>query len=593
MLKKTLSPFHAQLVEFLLRSCEQQIVKEGADPNSDPRIKNLLKHLSSTSTDKLLPLDEIIENYQYFFSSKGSVHLEKTLMEAFPTKEFIELGLARFYPRIYRGLPRLYDRKNPSVSHIKKDFTHLPSLKKQALSKALFSLYGKMPAIGKVTLFTWVINDGMGDFIAAVEILRLLKGRLPDLDLHFVCLIQEKALGSFTLPEQSLVIPYEKECPLDLFTAEALALLRSSDLILQIPTYYSYTEGLKKALQAISSAPSCPKMECVGEYGFLESIWFHPKSGAYSLGLHCLEKGILIRKPSLASWDDVKNEELHKWRLRQNRFYLAYLTSPIGGAIYLHALLKSLENDPLGIDLCSPDLVWFLLYSEKQKKAGRPILEWELGISSIEIYYQDKRQVIEIAPQGKSLRLLCPGKISQSDFRALLALSGDWVAVRGDQSFSETVSQNKAFFYDGREHARYFIKDLVALAENRIRGFKGTLECIRGIAQGFVYNLPVQEEEMVDETFFQELEEWTSIALKMGLALQDSETIVGFKKLNRIMAEEFSANQFLCHLVQRGLFHRRHPEMEQLEAGNVAKFISNQQSFTELIHTQKTLLSKN
>lgn len=583
--ENTLSPFHAELLEFLLRNCKKQMADEGVDPNADPHLKALLKDLSPNSADEPLPLAEIIDNYQHLFGSKGPVHIEKTLMESFPANKFIELGLTRYYPRIYRGLPRLYYRDQASQSHIKKNFTHLPSLKKQALAKSLFSLYGKMPAKGKVTLFTWVINDGLGDFIAAVEVMRLLKGRLPELDLHFVGLVQEKALAQLNLPDQSIVIPYERECPFSLITPEALEVLRTSDLIIQMPTYYPHTDELKKAL-----GPEGPKIECVGEYGFLESNWFHPKSDHYSLGLHFLEKGVLTRKPCHANWEDVKNEQLQQWRRPENRFYLAYLSTPVGGAIYLHSLLKSLENDPLGIDLCVPDLGWFVQLSEKQNKAGRSILEWELGVGSIEIYFQDKAYSIELAPQGKKLRLLCPGLITPGDFRALLALSGDWVAVRGNQSFSEAVSQGKAFFYDGREHARYFIKDLAALAENRIGNYPGTLQCIRGMTQGFVYNLPVEENEWVEETYFQDLEEWTAIALHMGLALQDPDTIAGFKALDKIIAEEFSANQFLCNLVQRGLCHRQHPHIEQLEAEQMTKFTSQTQSFGELIQScQKSL----
>ncbi len=580
-----LSSFHSELLDFLLKNCEKQIDQEGVDVKDDPQLQTLLKALSSHAADLPIPLDEIIENYQHLFGSKGPVHIEKTLAKTFAAKDFIELGLSRYYPRIYRGLPRLYYRDQPSQSHIKRNFTHLPSLKKQALSKALFSLYGKIPAKGKVTLFTWVINDGLGDFIAAVEVLRLLKGRFPDLDLHFVALIQEKALDQLTLPDQSLVIPYENECPFSILTPEAMAVLRSSDLVLQVPTYYPHTEELKNALHPNT------RMECVGEYGFLESSWFDPKSGNYSLGLHFLEKGVLIRKPCQASWDDVKNEQIRKLRCPENHFYLAYLNSPIGGAIYLHSLLKSLENDSSGIDLCVPDLGWFLQFSEKQKKAHRPILEWDLGISSIEIYYQENLYSVALSPEGKKLRLICPGRISQSDFRVLLALSGEWVAVRGNQSFSEAVSQGKAFFYDGREHARFFLKDLAALAENRIADHQGTLNCIRGIAQGFVYNLPVEEADWVEETFFQELEDWTSIALNMGLALQDPETILGYKKFNRIIAEEFSANSFFCHLVQRALFHKQHPEIEALESDQTLKFTTNSRSFSELIQTLKNAIN--
>lgn len=585
-----LSPFHSELLAFLSQNCKKQIVEEGLEPESDSLLKNLLKDLSPSSADKPLPLTEIIDNYQHLFGSKGPVHIEKTLMEAFPAKDFLQLGLSRYYPRIYRGLPRLYAREQASQSHIKKGFTHLSSLKKQAVSRALYSLYGKIPAKGRVTLFTWVINDGLGDFIAATEVLHLLKGRFPDLDLHFVGLVQQQAIPHLTLPKSSIVIPYEKECPINLITEEALTVLRSSDLILQIPTYYPHTNELIQLLKSMEGESSSPKMECVGEYGFLESNWFHPKSGNYSLGLHFLEKGILIRKPCQATWDDVTNEQLKKWRSPENPFYLAYLATSMGGAIYLHSLLKSLENEPQDIDLCVPDLGWFFALSEKQSKAGRPLLEWEMGVSSIEILYQDKTCSIPLAPQGKKVRLLCPGLITQSDFRALLALSGDWVAIRGNQSFSEAVSQGKAFFYDGRAHARYFIKDLAALAENRIGSHPGTLHCIRGMVQGFLYNVPVQEGEWVEETHFQELEEWTAIALRIGMVLQDPETIQGYKALNRILAEEFSANQFLCHLVQRALCQIHHPEIEEFEAEQLTKFVNEEQTFAQLIQNQREIL---
>lgn len=581
MQQDRLSPFHTELLEFLQRDILKRSTEE--DLQTNPQMQKLLQGLNPSSADESLPLDEIIENYQHLFGAKGAVHVEKVLMEAFPPKDFMELGLSRYYPRMYRGLPRLYQKNYPSQSHIKKNFTHLPSLKKQAVSRALFSLYGKIPVSGKVTIFTWVINDGLGDYIAAVEIMRILRARLPDVELKFVALVQEKALRSVNYPENAIIVSYEGECPLSAISAEAMEVLRSSDLILQTPTYYPHTRELVEALQAMEAPSLMPKMERVGEYGFLESSWFHPKSGAYSMGLHFLEKGVLIRKPCQASWADVQNARMKQWHIPENHFYLAYLATPMGGAIYLHALLKSLMNDDRGIDLCVPDLGWFIEFVEKQKTASRSLLEWEMGIQTIEIYFEEYIHPISIAPVGKKVRILCPGQITQSDFRALLALSGDWVAVRGNQSFSEAVSQGKAFFYDGRGHERYFIKDLVAVAENRIGGFPGALECIRGIGQAFHYNVPVQEEEWVDETFFQPLEEWTSIALGLGLALQDPDTITGYKKLNQIIAEEFSANLFLCHLVQRALCHRKNPERGEFEDQQLALFASNAITFAELI----------
>ncbi len=577
------SLFHSELIKFLHEDVERRCAEEGFQPDADPQLQALLQGLSPTSSDEPLPLDEIIDNYQHLFGTRGPIHIEKILMEALPAADFMALGLSRYYPRMYRGLPRLYHKSHPSQSHIKKNFTHLPSLKRQAVSKALFSLYAKLPARGKVTLFTWVIGDGLGDYVAAIEVLRLLRGRLPDLEISFVALVQEKALSSLSYPEGAFLIPYERECPLSLLTPEAWQKLRSSDLILQLPTFYPHTGSLLETLQSMPADHPVPKIEILGEYGFLESSWFHPKSGNASLGLHFLEKGILVRKPCQASWDDVQNGRLLQWRSPEHHFYLAYLTTPLGGAIYLHALLKSLEADEKGIDICIPDLGWFVQFVERQNRSGRPLLEWEMGVQAIEVYFEERVHTLSIAPTGKKVRLLCPGSLTQSDFRSLLALSGDWVAVRGNQSFSEVISQNKPFFYDGREHARYFMKDLIALAENRIGTYPSALTCFRGMQQGFLYNIPLQEGEWLDETFFQEREEWTAIALKLGLSLQDPQVGVGYRKLNQILAEEFSANAFLCHLVQRALCHRRDPMIEKLEKEEMDLFTAQAQTFAQLI----------
>jgi hypothetical protein len=564
----TLGSFHTELLEFLQRGLKERCGEVSGDPNV---------------REGALPLAEIIESYQHLFGAKESILLEKTLLESFPAKDFVELGLTRSFPRVYRGLPRLYHRNYPTQSMIKKDFTYLPSLKRVAATKALYSLYGKIPVQGKVTIFTWVLGDGLGDYVAAKEFMSLIRARLPDVDVHLVALVHAKSVPYLPQMAQSLIVPYEKECPLSLIPQEALELLRSSDLILVAPTFYPHTNELIETLAQMRPDHPMPKLEMIGEYGFGESGWFHPKSGGHAMGLHFLEKGILIRRPLEAKWEDVQNEQLLKWRWAENRFYLAYLTTPIGGAVYLHSLLKSLENDPLGVDLCVPDLGWFVKYIDQQNKAGRPILEWDIGVGSIDVYYQDQIHTIALASEGKKVRILCPGVISLSDFRALLALSEGWVAVRGNQSFSEVVSQGKPFFYDGRGHSCYFMKDLAALAENRIADFPAALTCLRGMNQAFHYNLPVQEGEWVDETYFQDCEEWTSVALGIGLALQDPELGTGFARLNQILREEYSVNHFICHLVQRALHHRAHPELERLEALELALFASNSQSFREMI----------
>ncbi len=565
--QEPLSPFQTEVVKLFQRT--EVNLASG---------KNILRGLIPSSSDEALPLDQIIENYEHLFGSKGPIPIEKLLLEALPAQDFVDAGLSRYYPRMYRGLPRLYHRGAPSQSHIKKNFTHLPGLKKEAVDRALCSLYGKMAVKGQVTVFSWIPED---DYVGAIEIARILRSRLPHATIRFVALVQAKWAARISFFEGSVILSYEEDLSMAAFTEEALETLRASDLILQVPTYYPHTEELMAAVPG-------PKMEFVGDYGFVESRWFHPKSGRHSLGLHFLEKGMIIRKPCVCTWQNVQNAQLQAWHSPDNHFYLAYLSSSVGGAVYLHSLLKSLESDPKNIDICTPDLDWFVQFVEKQNRVGKPVIEWELGVGSIEVYFGDQVYSRSIASAGKVVRILCPDAISQGDFRALLALSGDWVAVRGSQSFSEAVSQNKAFFFDGRQQNRYLMKDLIAIAENRIAPYFSALSCLRGMNQSFLYNLPLQEGEWVDEIHFQDLDEWTAIALSLGLALQDPEAIAGFKKLNQILSEEFSANSYLCHLVQRALCHRQNPELEAKE--ELDQFASNSKTFAEWIKSFKALV---
>lgn len=310
------------------------------------------------------------------------------------------------------------------------------------------------------------------------------------------------------------------------------------------------------------------KGESVGDYGSIASGCDH------SLGLHFLEQGILTRKPIQASWSDVQNEQLHRWRRPENRFYLACLATPTGGFVYLQSLLKSLEHDSKDIDLCVPDLNWFVH------------LEGYKGVKQIEVFSSNLIQSIPMAREGKTVRLLCCGPLSQSDFRALLSLSGEWAAVRDSQTFSEALSQGKAFFYDGREPARHLIKDLAAIASNRI-SHPTALACIQGMSQTLLHNLPAQTGEWVDELFFQPVRERTEIACSIGLALQNPNTLSGYKQLSQILAAEFSANHFLCRLVQRALCHRQYPHIAKLEAAALAAFASGSQTFTQMIQSHR------
>jgi hypothetical protein len=269
---------------------------------------------------------------------------------------------------------------------------------------------------------------------------------------------------------------------------------------------------------------------------------------------------------------------------------LAYLTTTVGGAIYLHSLLKMHETNSLDIDLCCPDLTWLGKWNEQQTAKGFAVLQERYGVSSMEVHTPIGMQRITFPgttpSAGKILRLFSPGVISRSDMQKLLVLSNDWVAVRGNQSFSEAVSSNKPFFYDGRNHTKYFMKDLLALAYNRLRDHTSTTEAFRLIGEANLWNLTEESDEWVDENHFQQAEkmDWFDIATRLGECLQNRDTFLGFKKLCQIVTEEHSCNSFLCHLVQRAACHAKHPSIQQMEALQTNLYLHGVISFTTLIN---------
>ena len=593
------TPFYSSLLDSLHRVLESKIEKEGPHADLTDYQDQLKKAMAPDAADVPFPLSEIIENYQHLFSEKGPVHLDKKLLEAFSPKEFAL--------KVYRGLPRIYQRDNPAVSHVKKDFSSLPGLKRLAAMRFLLPLYDKrpLPPGSKVSLFTWVISDGWGDLIAAKEVFAILKDRFPSLSLSWIALVPKKlSVGHLN----ASFVSYEGACPPALLPEHALQTLRDSDLILSLPTFYPHMKELVEILQKREAPTPFPRLLSVGQYGYLESSWFHPKSGNHSMGLHFLERGILIRKSMLADFAAIENQslllslfqtgspgpmEVEKY-LDARQFYLAYLLSPVGGAIYLHALLHSQIHDERPIDICTPDLGWFIGHVERQKKEGRRLLEGSFGVESIEVQYEGKSYSTRLAEKGKKVRILCPGPISDSDFRLLVRLSGEFVGVRGDQSFSEAVSANRAFFYDGAPHARYFVKDLLALAENRLAPHRSALAVFRGMGKAFLHSLKVEETagEWVDETFFQEKEPWMAIAQKIGAALLDPDALAAFKKFNKILADEYACNQTLCQMVQRELALRASEELAQFEESQASLFANQGGSLAKFLSAVRGILEK-
>ena len=588
--------FQDQLLFYLQDEFLQKKNEGGWNEISDPEVRAYCDVLSrAIRSDAPMPLQDIIERYQHLFGQRGPVHLEQQILEAFPDREMQRLQLAPL--RIHRGLPRQYLRTQIGFSKIKPKFSQLTSLKKTAAARFIYSLYQfqPVPSDAKVVILTWVMPDGLGDYFASIESARLIQTAFPYLDIRL-----------FIIGEQKL--PVIDGLTIDRYcgSPEQLRQLRKCDLILQMPTYYPRTESLMRDVESIIDPSPQPKWECLGQYGFVDSDWFHPQSTSHCMGLHFLEKGILLRTSPPPSILDLEHTGLSEWLFEQlkpssqtidlyrngNRFFLAYLYSQPGMTVYLHALCKSLEHDAKNIDVCLPDAARLLAYIQQRHQENNGPVEKGYGIQRVVLQIGTHMAVWNLAPKGKTLRLLCPEQLTSEDFQRLLAFSENFVACRGDQSFSEAVSQNKCYFYDPRDHSRYFVKDLIALGANRIPQHRSTIEILRLFGKLLEHQLPPDENDWIDEIGIQRQEtmDLFEIGESMGRLLQESDTFIGFRKLNRILREEYCCNGLIVQMVQRAVCHRRHIESEKFEKECLARFIHGQTSISQIVSSLQSHL---
>lgn len=567
------SLFHDELLKFF----ENQIDSiEGLDEVETRKYKEQLKVLAESSNS----VDSVRE---WLKQLPHKVNWEKKILEWLPHKEAQSMELpSHLFHKMNRGLPR-------QDSHYIPSFTRLNSIKRCYLDKSLYSLYRDCEVFpSRIVVLTHVLNDGLGDFAAGYKAASLLTAYLPNTEIHFVALMDEKV--EIDAPED---IPFYRvdyqrsdEVSLSQFPSSIRELISNCDLLFEIPTYFSETP------QLLEEAKLSPRYLLMGEYGSVHYHLFHPETGAKAMGLHFLEKGIFINdSPTPRTFDEILHltnpnllnvlfsnvdpdeDEILEYQ-ESHRFYFAYLASKEGCFVYLHALTKLLEDDEKNIDLCVPNMVQFLELFGKMKSYAHFT---KSGISKVQFQFDEKfSELVLKKGKGKTLRIIHLGNLPSSDFQILLRLSSEITACRGDQSFSDCISANKVFFYNLIEHHRTLWEDFISLAANRIPHFPTAIEYFR------LFLIPLEEKSttVLKKT-----------AIRMGELLQNVETVRGIRLLYRIIRSEYAVNDFIFDMVKRSLLFTVEPELEEKEKQIVDAYLEGDLSFSVFWDRMLMLLS--
>ncbi len=444
------------------------------------------------------------------------------------------------YPRFYRGLPRC--RSWPDLPA--RDFASFPLLLASLLQKGLVSLYDSLrqtkPA--RIKLFTHVLEDGWGDLASQRLLLRLLRRSFPACSIEGVALAKEP--GKAPEGEAILLLPRDTD------SSAIAAHLEDADLIIQAPTHYPKWHEVASRLLPSS------RIERIGEYGFVHSSHFHPATGAYSLGLHALEKGIWIHPPARPVPPFWRKE----WK-EPGRYHFAYLLSCEGSTLFLQ-LLAHRERDSLkDILLLVPSLHPVLKALERGISLP--------GVKRVEIL-GDGIAASQGELGGKKLRIIELSRLGEQPFRQFLAAAEPLVACRGDHSFSEAISEKKLFFYDAPRHAEPFLLDLAALVRKEIG--EGSLL-----------------QRWVDGQLLARSDGEAAFAQMVPL-LDDPKLLLQTEQLAQLLRERFSLEPWLRSTVKRALYLQQRPDLVEAEAELFKKFLTKKLSLRRLVDATKVLL---
>jgi len=547
----------------------------------------VLKLMSEEMLDKSITSskDFLSEVASYQKIQKADACLEKALLNSVSMEDFEKLNIgAHLFPKMFRGLPRFYDRNDPANSSVKPHFKNFLSLQRQHIDKALMHLYQDVKVEkAQVTILTWVMNDGMGDFYASIEIAKLIKENMPQLDVHLITLLPKDI--SYELEDISWhPVRYQnkKDLKLALFDDSLIKLLKDSSYILQTPTYFPETPELMKMIGR--------KIDSLGEYGFIDSKAFNPKTGNRSLGLHFLEKGIPTLKPKKLQKEDLFQLEMRKklfGRVRLNekhiekylekrRFNLAYLQSLKGTELYLNAILKKRGADTLDLDFVFPDGAPLIEFFEKKNPEE---FFRQYGVKEVSVQFDGKEYQLEVQKKGKRVRFFAQEKLSNKDFQTLVLFTQDLVGIRGNRSFSEVVSYNKPYFFDAPYHSKNFLRDLSAVAGYYLKDYPTA----KSFISLFFKNIRKKRssELYVEEEFFQKSQDLSNKAKEL---FSDPNTAKGMRVLNKILVRYFSANPYLISMVKSAVLHHQIPAIKESEETLLLEFFNKEISFVSLIN---------
>lgn len=542
--------FYDQLLRFLETKACVQLYKKKKPSSEYLPFAQLLKNLKKKQD--LSTLEKLIEKYHDLEREEDPALLELALMNDFSSKE---LKRVRTIPKILRGLPRLFQPNKPSISKVHPHFSTFRLIKQKVLQKTLYYLYENVKIKEKVDVACLFENEEEKFFLKTL--FKSLRKKLSSFEVSLV------SIGSPKNDKDSIVLSKDKKISLKNSTKSLLSYVRSVPLIFQLfhPATYidSFFEKTKKEDR--------PHYEALGSYGQLEEEAFFPTSPFFSLGLHFLELGVLTlekKDPTISSIP----------------YFLCSHTSIKDAVFYTNLLIeiKKKEIHDLKIEYFSKsvlDAVYENLLAAKN-----------LEIKTIKTLHNKKVvQKKKVSHSGKDLFLAYQSDLDYTQKTELFASSQEPIGISSDIAFSYAVSYDKTYVYSRFDQKSCLIKDLIALAKNRLAKYPKAIVYLENLYQLQLQYHPKKKDEYVSEEYFQlsHLDSFEEIQKRLSLLINTREVVTGLRVLNSLISNKYSANSYLTGLIKRAYLHNKHPELQTLETQVLSNYLEGSTSFLDML----------
>ena len=306
-----------------------------------------------------------------------------------------------------------------------------------------------------------VLDDGVGDYHHILNAAEWIKSKFPHIKVTMLVSHEDDRLPSMVRKPSDLTI--------------GTYFIKSGDFPDHLYPLVTATDFLIEMSQPIEgdqlNAATCKKRNkyrFIGEYGF---------DSFQSMGIRPYDLGIIIKDAlRTSSLLYLENPELKQVLFgtqypdkkdlddycNTHKCFFGYLKMgsyyQMGFIYTIAAYLKSFEGQL--IDLIIPPVKMEYLDIEFLKNQGIGEID-TVTIQNEQIAY--KKTALGI--QGKTLRLIHPFPLKQTDLHTLLAYTSPLVGCTGDHTLTEVFSFNRVPFYELRYAKKGFFEQLIKLAK--------------------------------------------------------------------------------------------------------------------------------